>query len=96
MDKFVETLLSRAGLLAMIGKAERGSEAIAAIRRHGAAYLVPTGGAANLLSGSIRAARVLAFEDLGMKATQEFKFVDFPVTVAIDSRGASVHCIAAN
>ncbi len=80
----------------MICKAERGSEAIAAIRRHGAAYLMPFGGAANPLSRSIRAVRLLAFEDLGMEAIQEFKFVDFPVTVAINSRGASVHCIAAN
>jgi fumarate hydratase class I len=94
MDKFVETLLSQAGLLAMIGKAERGPEAIAAIRRHGAAYLAATGGAAYLLSRSIRAARVLAFEDLGMEAIHEFELVDFPVTVAVDSRGTSVHRIA--
>jgi fumarate hydratase class I len=94
MDKFVETLLSQAGLLAMIGKAERGPEAIAAIRRHGAAYLAATGGAAYLLSRSIRAARVLAFEDLGMEAIHEVELVDFPVTVAVDSRGTSVHRIA--
>jgi fumarate hydratase, class I len=56
---------------------------------------VSTGGAAYLLSRSIRAARVLAFEDLGMEAIREFEFVDSPVTVAIDSRGASVHRIAA-
>jgi fumarate hydratase class I len=95
MDKFVETLLAQAGLLAMIGKAERGPEAIAAIRRHGAAYLAATGGAAYLLSRSIRSARVLAFEDLGMEAIREFELVDFPVTVAVDARGISVHRIAA-
>lgn len=91
MDKFVETLLSQTGLLAMIGKAERGPEAIAAIQRHGAAYLAATGGAAYLLSRSIRSARVLAFEDLGMEAIREFELVDFPVTVAVDSRGRSIH-----
>lgn len=94
MDRFVETLLSQAGLLAMIGKAERGPEAVAAIRRHRAAYLAATGGAAYLLSKAIRAARVLAFEDLGMEAIHEFDLVDFPVTVAVDSRGRSVHRFA--
>ena len=91
MDKFVETLLSQTGLLAMIGKAERGPQAIAAIRQHGAAYLAATGGAAYLLSKSIRLARVLAFEDLGMEAVREFDLVDFPVTVAVDARGRSIH-----
>ncbi len=63
----------------------------AAIRRHGAAYLAATGGAAYLLSRAIRASRVLAFEDLGMEAIHEFELVDFPVTVAVDSRGRSIH-----
>jgi len=94
MDKFVETLLSQTGLLAMIGKAERGPQAVAAIRRHGVASLVATGGAAYLLSKSIRAARVVAFEDLGMEAIHEFTLVDFPVTVAVDSAGKSVHWFA--
>ncbi len=91
MDRFVEPLMAQAGLLAMIGKAERGPVAIAAIARHGGAYLSATGGAAYLLSRAIRAARVLAFEDLGMEAIHEFELVDFPVTVAVDSRGRTIH-----
>ena len=91
MDRFVEPLMAQAGLLAMIGKAERGPGAIAAIARHGGAYLSATGGAAYLLSKAIRAARVLAFEDLGMEAIHEFELVDFPVTVAVDSRGRTIH-----
>lgn len=91
MDKFVEPLLARTGLLAMIGKAERGPEAIASIRRHGAAYLTATGGAAYLLSKAIRSARVLAFEDLGMEAVHEFELADFPVTVAVDALGQAIH-----
>ena len=91
MDKFVETILSRTGLLAMIGKAERGPDAVDSIRRHGAAYLVAVGGAAYLLSKSISAARVVAFEDLGMEAIHEFELTDFPVTVAVDSKGRSIH-----
>jgi fumarate hydratase class I len=46
MDKFVERLLGETGLLAMIGRAERGPAAIQSMRRHGAAYLVAVGGAA--------------------------------------------------
>jgi fumarate hydratase class I len=91
MDKFVEPLLQHTGVLAMIGKAERGPEAVASIARHGAAYLAATGGAAYLLSRAIRSARVVAFEDLGMEAIHEFELVDFPVTVAVDSSGDSIH-----
>jgi fumarate hydratase class I len=91
MDKFTEMMLSRTGLIAMIGKAERGPIAIEAIRRHGAAYLMAVGGAAYLVSKAIRGARVLAFEDLGMEAIYEFEVRDMPVTVAVDARGESVH-----
>lgn len=94
MDKFVEPLLAQTGLLAMIGKAERGPEAIASIRRHGGAYLAATGGAAYLLSKSIKRSRVLAFADLGMEAIHEFEIVDFPVTVAVDARGQTIHRFA--
>lgn len=93
MDRFVESLLAQTGLLAMIGKAERGPEATASIRKHGRAYLCAIGGAAYLLSKAIRSARVVAFEDLGMEAIHEFELRDFPVTVAIDARGGVVHQI---
>jgi fumarate hydratase class I len=91
MDKFTETMLAETGLVAMIGKAERGAVAIDAIRRHRAAYLIAVGGAAYLVSKAIRSARVLAFEDLGMEAIHEFDVVDMPVTVAVDANGESVH-----
>ena len=91
MDRFVEPLMAQTGLLAMIGKAERGPDAIAAIARHRGAYLSATGGAAYLLSKAVRTARVLAFEDLGMEAIHEFELRDFPVTVAVDSEGWTIH-----
>lgn len=93
MDRFVEPLLAQTGLLAMIGKAERGPEATASIRRHGRAYLTATGGAAYLLSKAIRRSRVVAFDELGMEAIHEFELLDFPVTVAIDALGGVVHQI---
>ena len=91
MDKFTEMMLGKTGLLAMIGKAERGAVAIDAIRRHRAAYLMAVGGAAYLVSKAIRQSRVVAFADLGMEAIYEFDIVDMPVTVAVDATGQSVH-----
>jgi fumarate hydratase class I len=91
MDKFTELMLAKTGLIAMIGKAERGPVAIEAIRNHKAAYLMAVGGAAYLVSKAIRGAKVLAFEDLGMEAIYEFDVQDMPVTVAVDSTGTSVH-----
>ena len=91
MDKFTETMLSQTGLIAMVGKAERGPEAIAAIRAHGSAYLMAVGGAAYLVSKAIRSAKVVGFEDLGMEAIYEFEVADMPVTVAVDAQGESVH-----
>jgi fumarate hydratase class I len=91
MDPYTDTMLERTGLLGMIGKAERGPQAIAAIARHGSVYLIATGGAAYLVSKAICAARVVAFPELGMEAVYEFEVRDMPVTVAVDSRGNSVH-----
>ena len=91
MDKFTEMMLSQAGLLAMVGKAERGPSAIESIRKHKAAYLMAVGGAAYLVSKAVRKARVVGFEDLGMEAIYEFEIRDMPVTVAVDAQGTSVH-----
>jgi len=91
MDKFTDTMLARTGLVAMIGKAERGPAAVAAIKKHRAAYLMAVGGAAYLVAKAIRAAKVVAFADLGMEAIYEFDVKDMPVTVAVDANGESVH-----
>jgi fumarate hydratase class I len=91
MDKFTEMMLARTGLIAMVGKAERGPVAIEAIKKHRSAYLMAVGGAAYLVAKAIKGARVLAFADLGMEAIYEFDVQDMPVTVAVDSLGTSVH-----
>ncbi|ADI29085.1 fumarate hydratase [Methylotenera versatilis] len=91
MDSFTEMMLSDVGLLGMVGKAERGDETIATIAKHKSVYLTAVGGAAYLVSKAIKKAEVLAFEDLGMEAIYEFTVQDMPVTVAVDSKGNSVH-----
>jgi fumarate hydratase, class I len=91
MDKFTEMMLAETGLIAMVGKAERGPAGIDAIRKHKAAYLMAVGGAAYLVARAIKASTVVGFEDLGMEAIYEFTVEDMPVTVAVDATGESVH-----
>jgi fumarate hydratase class I len=91
MDKFTEMMLAQTGLISMVGKAERGPAAIEAIKKHKSAYLMAVGGAAYLVAKAIKAAKVVAFADLGMEAIYEFDVKDMPVTVAVDSGGTSVH-----
>jgi fumarate hydratase class I len=91
MDKFTGMMLEKTGLIAMVGKAERGPVAIEAIRQHKSAYLMAVGGAAYLVSKAIKASKVVGFADLGMEAIYEFDVKDMPVTVAVDANGTSVH-----
>jgi fumarate hydratase class I len=91
MDKFTRQMLAETGLLGMVGKAERGPAAVDAIREFGAVYLMAVGGAAYLVAKAIYGSRLVAFGDLGMEAIYEFDVRDMPVTVAVDSKGTSVH-----
>ncbi len=90
MDKYTDTMLA-AGLLGMIGKAERGAATINSIREYKAVYLIAVGGAAYLISKAIAKARIVAYPELGMEAIYEFEVIDMPVTVAVDSNGHSIH-----
>lgn len=91
MDGFTEMMLAKTGLIAMVGKAERGPVAIEAIKKHKSAYLMAVGGAAYLVAKAIKAAKVVGFADLGMEAIYEFDVKDMPVTVAVDAGGTSAH-----
>ena len=91
MDKFTDMMLAQTGLIAMIGKAERGPAAIESIKNHKSAYLMAVGGSGYLVSKAIKGATVVGFADLGMEAIYEFEVKDMPVTVAVDANGVSVH-----
>ena len=93
MDKFTRMMLEQ-GLLAMVGKAERGPAATEAIRDHQSAYMMAVGGAAYLVARAIKGSKVVGFADLGMEAIYEFEVQDFPVTVAVDAEGNNVHQLA--
>lgn len=90
MDGYTDLMLDL-GVLAMIGKAERGADTVAALGRARRAYLIAVGGAAVLVGRAIREARTVAFEDLGMEAIREITVEDMPVTVAIDPGGNALH-----
>ena len=90
MDAYTDMMLEL-GLLAMVGKAERGAATVDSISARGRAYLTAVGGAAYLVSRAIRSSRIIAFEDLGMEAIYEFDVEDMPVTVAVAGDGESVH-----
>jgi len=91
MDSFTDLMLEKTGLIGMVGKAERGPSTIASIKKHKSVYLIAVGGAAYLVAKAIKKARVVAFEELGMEAIYEFEVENMPVTVAVDSKGESLH-----
>jgi fumarate hydratase class I len=93
MDGFMDMMLGQ-GLLASVGKSERGPAATESIRQHKSAYLMAVGGAAYLVARAIKKAEVVGFADLGMEAIYEFTVEDMPVTVAVDSEGSNVHKLA--
>ena len=89
MDKYAPSLLDR-GLKGMIGKGARNQEVIDSMIKNGAVYFAAIGGAAALISHSIKKIETLAYEDLGTEAIYRFYVEDFPAIVAIDSKGNSV------
>ena len=96
LDKFTDMMLENTGILGMIGKAERGESAIQSIKKHKASYLIAVGGAAYLISKSIKKAKIVAFEDIGMEAIYELEVKDMPVTVAVDTEGHNIHKVFDN
>jgi fumarate hydratase class I len=91
VDKFTDMMLKETGIFGMIGKAERGAAATQSIKKHQASYLIAVGGAAYLISKSIKKAKKIAFAEMGMEAIYEFEVKDMPVTVAVDTQGANIH-----
>lgn len=90
MDKYAPTLLDL-GLGGMIGKGKRSKEVKEAIVRNQAVYFAAVGGAGALLSRSIIASEVVAYDDLGTEAIRKLEVKDFPVIVVIDSCGNDLY-----
>jgi fumarate hydratase subunit beta len=90
MDKYAPRLLDL-GLKGMIGKGKRSQAVKEAIVRNGAVYFAAVGGAGALLSKSITASEVVAYDDLGTEAIRKLEVKDFPVIVVIDSKGNNLY-----
>ena len=90
MDPFTIPLLNK-GLLGMIGKGRRSEGVISAIKRHKGIYFIAIGGAAAFLAKRVKKAACVAFCELGPEAIYLLEVEDFPVIVAIDSKGRDIY-----
>jgi fumarate hydratase subunit beta len=90
MDAYAPRLLGL-GLRGMIGKGKRSAEVIAAMGRAGAVYFAAIGGAGAMIADRVKAAELIAFEDLGPEAIRRLRVEDFPAVAVIDSRGNNLY-----
>ena len=90
MDKYTPLLLKN-GLYGMIGKGSRNDDVIEAIKNNNAVYFAAIGGAAALISKSIKKSKLLCYEDLGPEAIYEYEVNDFPCVVAVDCFGNDIY-----
>ncbi|MBU1087032.1 MAG: FumA C-terminus/TtdB family hydratase beta subunit [Candidatus Omnitrophica bacterium] len=90
MDKFTPRLLEN-GLLATIGKGERSLEVIAAIKKYKSVYFSTYAGCGALLAQYVFEKQLVCFKDLGAEAVYAFTVKDFPLIVAIDSKGDNIY-----
>lgn len=90
MDKYTPRLLDL-GLKGMIGKGRRSEAVKEAIVRNHAVYFAAVGGAGALLSKSITASEVVAYDDLGTEAIRKLIVENFPVIVVIDAEGNNLY-----
>ena len=89
MDVFTPKILEE-GVKFLIGKGARSEAVVNSIKENGAVYLVATGGAAALLSKTVKKADLIAFEDLGPEAVYKLEVKDMPLIVAVDSTGSNI------
>lgn len=92
MDAYAPALLDL-GLKIMIGKGARSAAVKEAIVRNGAVYLGAAGGAGAVMAVSVRAARLVCWEDLGCEAVRELTVRDMPLTVVIDALGNDLYTL---
>lgn len=94
MDRYTPRLLDL-GLKAAIGKGGRSEALRQEFEKHAACYLAALGGAGALISRSVKAARVVAFEELGPEAIYELVLEDFPAWVVNDCYGVDHYATVA-
>jgi fumarate hydratase subunit beta len=90
MDPYSPTMM-KAGMRAMIGKGPRTKEVNEAMKQYGCVYFGATGGAGALIAKSIKAAKIVAWEELGAEAIRELVVEDFPLIVVGDAESRSLY-----
>jgi len=86
MDPFTPKMLDL-GMKAAVGKGGRSKDVREALMSHKAVYFGAIGGSGALLSGTIKKAEIVAYEDLGTEAIRRLEVEDFPVIVINDIYG---------
>jgi fumarate hydratase subunit beta len=90
MDAYAPKL-HELGLKASIGKGSRHADVKEALKKYKAVYLAVTGGAAALVSKSIKKAEVIAYPELGPEAIQKLEVENFPAQVINDMYGGDIY-----
>ncbi|MEG1196948.1 MAG: FumA C-terminus/TtdB family hydratase beta subunit [Raoultibacter sp.] len=90
---FATPALHAAGIVATIGKGQRGSAVIEACKSCGCVYFVAVGGAAAFLAKCIESSQTLAYDELGTEALRRIEVIDFPVFVGVDTRGNDLYSL---
>jgi fumarate hydratase subunit beta len=90
MDPYAPRMME-VGLKGMIGKGNRSLPVREAMQQHKAIYLGAIGGAGALIAKSIKAAKVVAYEDLGAEALRRLEVEDFPAIVVNDIYGGDAY-----
>jgi fumarate hydratase subunit beta len=90
MDAYAPTMMS-VGARGMVGKGARLPEVVEAMKKYSGVYFGAIGGAGALYSKCVEACEVMAFEDLGCESIKKLIIKDFPLLVAIDSKGDSLY-----
>ena len=90
MDPYAPILMEN-GLKGMIGKGRRSDSVRNAMVKWNAVYFAAIGGAGALLSKCVKAAELVAYEDLGPEAIRRLTVEDFPVVVVNDAHGNDLY-----
>ncbi len=90
MDAYAPSLLGL-GLKGMIGKGRRSKAVVDSMIENKAVYFAAVGGAAAIISRSVKKAEVVAYEDLGPEAIRRLEVESFPCIVVTDSKGSDLY-----
>ncbi|KAF1084647.1 Fumarate hydratase class I, aerobic [Sporotomaculum syntrophicum] len=90
MDLYAPKLIAL-GLKGMVGKGKRSPEVIKAIKQYNSVYFAAVGGAAALISKTVKQCEVVAYPELGPEAIYRLAVEDFPVIVVNDTQGGDLY-----